>query len=40
MLIANRYRYVKIEVGELQDGGYSEVTTFYFSGKLEDDDLT
>jgi hypothetical protein len=40
MLIASRYRYVKIEVGELQDGGYSEVTTFYFSGKLDDDDLT
>jgi hypothetical protein len=40
MLIANRYRYVKIEVGEVLEGGYSEVTTFYFSGKLEDDDLT
>jgi hypothetical protein len=40
MLIADRYRYLKIEVGELREGGYSEVTTFYFSGKLEDDDLT
>jgi hypothetical protein len=40
MLIANRYRYVKIEVGELRDGGYSEVTTFYFSEKLDEDDLT
>jgi hypothetical protein len=40
MLIADRYRYLKIEVGELREGGYSEVTTFYFSGKLEDDDPT
>jgi hypothetical protein len=39
MLIANRYRYVQIEVGELQDGGYSEVTTPYFSGKLDEKDL-
>ena len=40
MLIADRYRYLKIEVGELREGGYSEVTTFYFSGKLDEDDLT
>jgi hypothetical protein len=40
MLIVDRYNYVKIEVGALQDGGYSGVTAFYFSGRLDEEDLT